>query len=117
MVREEVQQYLPLTEATYYILLALVSPLHGYGVMQWIHETSRGLVTVGAGTLYNAFSLLLKEGLIVKVDEDERRKYYRLTTKGKQVLLRQIERLEVMTAAGQDAKASLAEAGKGDTDA
>ena len=109
MVREDIESYLPLTEVTYYILLALTEPLHGYGVMQWIAEASDGLVNVGAGTLYNAISLLLGEGLIVKVDEDERRKFYRLTEKGRKVVSRQIERLEVMHRVGRRAKASLAE--------
>ncbi len=72
MVRDDIQKYLPLTEATYYILMALVRPLHGYGLMQWIQEDSHGLVTVGAGTLYNAVAKLEQERLIVKVQEDHR---------------------------------------------
>ena len=104
---DEVKKYLPLTESTYYILLALVEPLHGYAVMQRIEGMSEGLVRVGAGTLYNAVPVLLKEGLIAQVDEDSRRKYYHLTQKGKAVLLRQIERLEVMARNGQQIRESL----------
>ena len=48
-------KYLPLTESTAYILLALSEPLHGYGVMQKVEHISEGTVRIGAGTLYGAF--------------------------------------------------------------
>ena len=46
------QKYIPLTEATYYILLSLVKPLHGYGIMQMVEEMTNGEVKLGPGTLY-----------------------------------------------------------------
>jgi len=100
MLREDTSKYLPLTESTYYIMLTLVKPLHGYAVMQKIEEISNGTVKVGPGTLYGAFTSLEKEGLIVKVKEEERRKSYVLTPKGKKVLMNQIKRLEMMTRNG-----------------
>ena len=93
---DDIAGYLPLTETTYYILLALVEPLHGYAVIKKIQEISEGTVNVGAGTLYNAVSKLQKEGLIVKVNEDDRRKFYHLSQKGRLVLESQIVRLETM---------------------
>ena len=96
----ELQMYLPLTESTYYILLVLVEPLHGYGVMQKVREISKGLVEIGPGTLYGAFSKLLKEGLIRKVKEENRRKTYTLTPKGQEVLRIQIRRFEIMANEG-----------------
>ena len=107
MSGNETNKYLPLTEATYYIMLSLIEPLHGYGVMQKVAAISQGTVKVGAGTLYGAFSNLEKEKLIVKVTEEERRKCYALTPKGEQVLLGQIERLEIMTGNGSDVKDKL----------
>ena len=92
--RAEARSYLPLTETTYYILLALIEPLHGYGVMQKVREMSGGLVEIGAGTLYGALSTLQREGLIQKVHEGKRRKSYALTPKGMRVLQGQIRRLE-----------------------
>ncbi|HUU62673.1 MAG TPA: PadR family transcriptional regulator [Dehalococcoidia bacterium] len=100
MLRDDTSKYLPLTESTYYIMLTLVKPLHGYAVMQKIEEISNGTVKVGPGTLYGAFTSLEKEGLIVKVKEEERRKSYVLTPKGKKVLMNQIKRLEMMTRNG-----------------
>ena len=90
---EDEEKYLPLTEATYYIMVALVEPRHGYAVMQKVAEISGGAVKVGPGTLYGAFLNLEKEKLIVKVSEADRRKSYTLTAKGRKVLLLQLERL------------------------
>ena len=100
-------RHLPLTEATYYILLALIEPLHGYGVMQKVEQLSDGQVSVGPGTLYGAFAALEKDGLIVKVAEVERRKSYALTALGRQVLLAQLARLQVMTRRGAEAASRL----------
>jgi DNA-binding PadR family transcriptional regulator len=97
----DIQKYLPLTEATYYILLILNEPNHGYAVMQQVQEISKGLVEIGPGTLYGAFSTLEKEGLIEMVKHENRRKSYVLTPKGKQVLEAQIERLMIMTDLGE----------------
>lgn len=102
MAENNITKYLPLTEATYYILVALVEPLHGYGVMQKVETISDGTVTIGPGTLYGAFTSLEKEGLIKMVKEEERRKSYALTAKGRQVLAEQIRRLEIMNNNGQD---------------
>ena len=103
MMRDDTKKYLPLTESTYYIMLTLVEPLHGYAVMQKIEVISKGTVKVGPGTLYGAFTSLEKEGLIVKVKEENRRKSYVLTPKGKKVLMNQIKRLEIMTQNGLSA--------------
>jgi len=99
--RIDLNKYLPLTEATYYILLALDEPLHGYGVMQKVEAISQGAVRLGPGTLYGAFQSLEKEGLIRMIREEERRKCYQLTGKGRQVLAAQVGRLQVMLANGQ----------------
>lgn len=98
----EVDKYLPLTESTYYIMLALVEPLHGYGVMQKVEALSEGAVKIGPGTLYGAFQSLEKEGLIVKTGEEERRKSYVLTGRGQAILKAQIARLEMMARNGRE---------------
>ena len=99
-MRDDTKKYLPLTESTYYIMLTLVEPLHGYAVMQKVEEISKGTVKIGPGTLYGAFTSLEKEELIVKVKEENRRKSYVLTPKGKKVLMNQIKRLKIMTQNG-----------------
>ena len=97
---KEITKYLPLTESTYYILLALAEPMHGYGVMQKVETLSENTVKIGPGTLYGAFQALEKEALIVKVGEEERRKIYALTEKGRAVLKEQVNRLEIMVRSG-----------------
>ena len=100
MVKDDINKYLPLTESTYYIMLTLGEPLHGYAVMKKVEELSKGTVKVGPGTLYGALTLLEKEELIIKVKEEDRRKSYVLTPKGKKVLMNQLKRLEIMTQNG-----------------
>jgi len=96
-IQDDTSKYLPLTEATYYIMLTLIEPLHGYAVMQKVEQISQGTVKVGPGTLYGVFDTLEKAGLIVMAKEESRRKSYTLTPKGKIVLASQIKRLEIMT--------------------
>jgi DNA-binding PadR family transcriptional regulator len=90
------QKYLPLTESTAYILLALKNPLHGYGIMQKVESMSEHTVKIGPGTLYGAFSTLESEGLITKAGEEDRRKLFVMTTKGREVLKEHLHRLEIM---------------------
>ncbi|MEW7850021.1 PadR family transcriptional regulator [Massilia aurea] len=94
-------KYLPLSEATYYVLAALHEPLHGYALMQKVEAMSEGNVVIGPGTLYGAFATLEKQGLIDKVSEIDRRKTYALTSKGRLVLAEQVRRLGIMVRNGQ----------------
>lgn len=84
-----------LTEATYYILLSLYTPRHGYGIMQTAEELSGGRVRLAAGTLYGALSSLCEKGWIAPLPaaEDSRRKAYRLTEKGLEILKNEHARL------------------------
>ncbi|UNC91991.1 PadR family transcriptional regulator [Candidatus Contubernalis alkaliaceticus] len=94
------EKFLPLTETTYYILLALSSkPFHGYAIMQKIEELSKGTVRIAAGTLYGALENLVKQKLIIPVQsENKRRKTYKLTDMGKSILFLDCERMEHMVA-------------------
>lgn len=96
MADAECSKYLPLSEATFYVMLALNEPLHGYAIMQKVEAMSGGNVTLGPGTLYGVFGTLEKQALIVKVAEAERRKVYALTELGRAVLGEQVRRLEIM---------------------
>lgn len=87
-------KYLPLTETTYYILVALLEPGHGYYIMQKVEELSAGKVRIAAGTMYGAIDNLLKQKLIESVPgEDKRRKLYVITGFGKEVLHAEAQRL------------------------
>lgn len=83
----------PMTEAMYYVLLALAHPNHGYQLMAEIEEVSKGRVKMGPGTLYGVLSRLQKDGLIIVVNDDGRRKTYSITEDGKTALKVEYERL------------------------
>ena len=92
-----------LTEATYYILLSLHKPRHGYGIMQKTEELSGGRIRLAAGTLYGALNTLCDKGWIVlkAVEEDSRRKEYQLTDRGKEVLINEVKRLKELAQNGE----------------
>ena len=90
----------PMTEAMYYILLALLKPGHGYGMMQRIKELSGGRLAMGPGTLYGVLSRMSREGLIVLTGEEGRRKTYAITERGKAALLLEYGRLKRLVSDG-----------------
>ena len=91
----------PMTEAAYYILLALLHPGHGYGMMQRIRELSGGRLVMGPGTLYGVLSRMSREGLIVLTGEAARRKTYAITDQGREALRREYDRLRHMVEDGK----------------
>lgn len=86
---------LPLTETTFYILLALRMAGHGYAVMQEVEQLSSGKVRIAAGTMYGALENLTKQKLIISVpSEDARRKMYQISEEGREVLALEVARLK-----------------------
>lgn len=98
------EDFLPLSQATYYILLSLREIRHGYAIMQDVEEISKGDVTMGPGTLYGALGKLEKQQVIAKADVEkgDRRKYYRLTDLGKEVLQLEYKRLKSLVRNSED---------------
>ena len=98
-MNKDIGKFSPLTEATFYILLALVRPLHGYGIIKKVEEMSNGRLKLAAGTLYGALNALLDNQLIVLIGEDKknkRRKLYRMTGLGHELMKLEIRRLREM---------------------
>lgn len=93
-----------LTEAVFYILLSVYSPLHGYAIMQNITKLSKGRVTLGAGTLYGAINTLLERGWITGASEigDKGKKDYIITDNGQKIVLNEIKRLEELLENGKN---------------
>lgn len=84
-----------LTEVTFYILLSLYTPKHGYAIMQFIEEKTKGRLTLGAGTLYGALNSLQEKGWIAPCGNNEgRKKEYLITTEGKTVAEKELARLK-----------------------
>ena len=84
-----------LTEAVYYILLSLYSPMHGYGIMQNVAKLSNGRVNLAAGTLYGAIGTLCDRGWIQSQGDcgNDRRKEYAITPLGQTAVQAEIGRL------------------------
>lgn len=84
-----------LTEAVYYILLSLMEPLHGYGIIQNVEQLSGGRVRLAAGTLYGAINTLLEKGWITALagEADSRKKEYVITDLGREMLQKELQRL------------------------
>lgn len=96
-------KHLPLTETTYYILLALLEPGHGYVIMQRMEDLSDGDVRIAAGTMYRAIENLLKLKWIKSIpSNDKRRKVYALTDKGQEILQLETGRLRKLEHLAQE---------------
>jgi DNA-binding PadR family transcriptional regulator len=102
----------PLTPPVFQVLLSLADgDKHGYAILKDVEEHSGGEVRLNTGTLYAIIKRLLAEGLIVEPrnrpraeDDDQRRRYYRLTPKGREVAAAEVERMERLVARARDRK-------------
>jgi len=98
-MQKDVGQFLPLSPAILHILIALANEdRHGYGIMQEVAKQTNDQYKLGPGTLYDNLQKLLDQGLVEEVNrrdtDDPRRRYYRLTSLGEQVVSTEIQRLE-----------------------
>ena len=86
--------YVPMTESGFYILFCLQQPQHGYGISQQVRQMTGGELIISAGTMYGTLSKMEKDGLIDFEREEEKRKLYRITELGKEILHLEIKRIE-----------------------
>lgn len=94
----------PLTEALFYILLAVRKPIHGYGIIQEVAEMTGGRVNLGPGTLYGAINSLLEKGWIVLYSADpgsRKKKEYVITDTGRVGFAAELRRLRELVANGE----------------
>ncbi|MCD7737213.1 MAG: PadR family transcriptional regulator [Lachnospiraceae bacterium] len=85
--------YVPMTESAFYILLSLQTERHGYGIGQRVKELTEGELVIGPGTMYGTLGKMEKDGLIEFTRECEKRKYYRITALGSEILELEKERI------------------------
>ncbi|SHK08570.1 transcriptional regulator, PadR family [Clostridium cavendishii DSM 21758] len=93
-----IKSYLPMSETMYYILLSTVEKRHGYGIILYVEEITNKRIKLGAGTIYNTLSKLEGDSLVKVVEETDRKKIYKITDLGKEILAKEIERLNELTA-------------------
>lgn len=86
-------KYIPMTETAYYILLSLREEKHGYGIIQHVGLITGKRLIIGPGTIYGTLSKMEKDGLIVALREENRRKVYKIAETGKVILEVEIDRL------------------------
>ena len=85
--------YVPMTETAFYILLCLRQENHGYGILQQTQQMTGGEIRLSPGTLYGSLSKMEKDGLIEFVREEEKRRLYRLTGLGEELLALEKKRI------------------------
>ena len=86
--------YVPMTETGFYILFCLQKEMHGYNITQKVKEMTEGQVEIGPGTMYGTLGKMEKDGLIEFVREEEKRKLYKITPLGQEVLQLEIARIK-----------------------
>ncbi len=93
-IKQFSNQNVPLTPPIFYIMLSLAAKeRHGYDIMKQVENDSQGKVKLGAGTLYGAIKRMLEGKLIIEVDSTHaRRKYYKLTQKGRSIFSNELQR-------------------------
>lgn len=83
-----------LTEVTFFVLLSLYTPKHGYAIMQFIENETNGRLSLGAGTLYGALNTLQEKGWIAPCgDTNGRKKEYQITEEGRAITEMELQRL------------------------
>ena len=92
-VKKAEKRFIPMSETMFYILLSLQEERHGYGVMLHVREITDGRITLGAGTIYQSISKLQKDGLIESTGGDDRKKMYRITALGTEILKIEAKRI------------------------
>lgn len=99
----ETKDSIALTEGVFYILLSLLEPLHGYGIMQKVAQMSDGRVNLAPGTLYGAITALLGRGWIAAADAEQttRKKEYIITAVGLEAVRSETRRLRELLQNGE----------------
>jgi len=88
------KKYIPMTETTYYTLLAVTDKRHGYAIMQFVSDLTKGRIQLGTGTLYTMVGRLTTDGIIEITSSEDGKKTYLITETGMQLLKMETERLE-----------------------
>lgn len=86
--------YIPMTETGFYILFCLQDEMHGYNIGKKVKKMTSGQVNISPGTMYGSLSKMEKDGLISFVREENKRKIYRITELGQDILDTERKRIE-----------------------
>lgn len=88
------KRFIPMSETMFYILYSLREERHGYGIMQYVQEITKGRIKLGAGTIYQSLSKLEHDKLIIPTKETDRKKQYAITEIGRAILHEEAMRIK-----------------------
>lgn len=96
------KKYIPMTETTYYTLLSVIVPRHGYAIMQFVNKLTKGRIQLGIGTLYTMVGRLTADGIVTIEPMEDGKKAYKLTEIGMELLQMETQRLEKQLEDGKE---------------
>ncbi|MDD2375259.1 MAG: hypothetical protein PWP10_4255 [Clostridiales bacterium] len=86
--------YIPMTETGFYILFCLQDEMHGYNILQQVLSMTGQEIKISPGTMYGSLSKMEKDGLIHFVREEDKRKIYKISELGQEILNIELKRIE-----------------------
>ena len=92
-----IDSYIPMSEPGFLVLISLLEPNHGYGIMREISERSNGRINIGTSTIYTILYKMEQDGLLEISGEVDRRKVYSITSDGRKVLEAEAQRLMALS--------------------
>lgn len=93
-----IKKYVPMTETSFYILLSLTEPRHGYGIIKCVAGLTNDRIKLGSGTIYGTLTKMQKDEMITVFADDRRKTIYEVTELGKQVMQAEMTRLKELHA-------------------
>lgn len=93
-VKKVIKKYIPMTETAYYILLSLIEPRHGYGIVKHVENITNGRLRLGSGTVYGTLTKMQRDGIITVYADEKRKTTYIVTNLGKKVMTFEMKRIK-----------------------
>lgn len=88
------KSFMPMTETVYYILLFLIKPRHGYGIIQHVEKITDGRIRLGSGTVYDTLTKMQNSGVITVYSDEDRKTIYEITEIGRELIKSEINRIK-----------------------
>ncbi len=87
-----------MTETAFYILLSLIEPRHGYGIIKHVEELTEGRLVLGSGTIYGTLTKMQRDEVITVYADEKRKTIYEITDVGKALMRHEMARLKELLA-------------------
>ncbi|WP_318616186.1 PadR family transcriptional regulator [Sporosarcina sp. YIM B06819] len=97
-IEKVIKSYSPMTETAFYILLSLIEPRHGYGIIKHVEELTEGRLVLGSGTIYGTLTKMQRDEVITVYADEKRKTIYEITDVGKALMRHEMARLKELLA-------------------